>query len=115
MRLIIIGAGRVGLGALGVALAMQGNEVIFAARRPEIVNSINHHGYDVVIKGSIETRIEVRGVRGVMMPGEDFAREVERADHIYTSVRPDNLPEISASLAEAVLNRIRSGVKRPLD
>src|SRR5215813_9480749 len=94
---------------------MQGHEVVFAARRPEIVNSINLHGYDVMIKGSIEARIEVRGVRGVMMEGEDFACEVERADHIYTSVRPDNLPEISISLAEAILHRIKSGVKRPLD
>ena len=41
MRIIIIGAGRVGLGALGSALAMQGHEVVFAARRPEVVNSIN--------------------------------------------------------------------------
>lgn len=115
MRIIIIGAGRVGLGALGSALAMQGHEVVFAARRPEVVNSINRHGFDVVVKGSIETRIEVRGVRAVLAPGEDFAREVERADHIYTSVRPDNLPEISVLLAEAILHRIRSGVNRALD
>ena len=115
MRIIIIGAGRVGLGALGAALAMQGHEVVFAARRGAIVNSINHHGYDVIIKGSVETRIEVRGVRAVIMPGPDFAREVVQADHIYTSVRPDNLPEISIALAEALLSRIQSGVKRPLD
>ena len=31
MRNIIIGAGRVGLGALSSALAMQGHEVVFAA------------------------------------------------------------------------------------
>jgi len=103
------------LGALGAALAMQGHEVVFAARRGAIVNSINHHGYDVIIKGSVETRIEVRGVRAVIMPGPDFAREVVQADHIYTSVRPDNLPEISIALAEALLSRIQSGVKRPLD
>jgi mannitol-1-phosphate 5-dehydrogenase len=115
MRIIIIGSGRVGLGALGAALAMQGHEVVFAARRQEVVNSINLHGYDVAVKGSFETRIEVRGVRAVLAPGEDFAREVGRADHIYTAVRPDNLPEISISLAEAILHRIKSGVKRPLD
>ena len=79
MRIIVIGAGRVGLGALGAALAMQGHEVVFAARRGEIVNSINRHGYDVIIKGSVETRIEVRGVRAVIMPGRDFAREVAQA------------------------------------
>src|SRR5262245_6099484 len=94
---------------------MQGHEVVFAARRGAIVNSINHHGYDVIIKGAVETRIEVRGVRAVIMPGPDFAREVVQADHIYTSVRPDNLPEISTALAEALLSRIQSGVKRPLD
>ncbi len=115
MRIIIIGAGRVGLGALGAALAMQGHEVVFAARRGSIVNAINIHGYDVIIKGSVETRIEIRGVRAVIMPGPDFAREVAQADHIYTSVRPDNLPEIAIALAEAILHRIRSGVKSPLD
>src|SRR5215813_13773870 len=115
MRIIIIGAGRVGLGALGAALTMQGHEVVFAARRPEVVNSINLHGYDVIVKGAVETRIEVRGVRGVGATGEEFAREVERADQIYTSVRPDNLPETAVSLAESILHRIRSGVKRPLD
>jgi len=115
MRIIIIGAGRVGLGAIGAALAMQGHEVVFAARRNEVVNSINLYGYDVITKGSVETRIEVRGVRAVMMPGQDFAREVVQANQIYIAVRPDNLPEISTTLAEAILHRIRSGVKRPLD
>ena len=115
MRIIIIGAGRVGLGALGVALAMQGHEVVFAARRMEVVNSINLHGYDVMIKGSFETLIEVRGVRAVTLPGVEFAREVAQADQIYIAVRPDNLPEISTKLAEAILYRIKSGVKLPLD
>ncbi len=104
-----------GLGAIGAALAMQGHQVAIAARRDEVVNSINLHGYDVIIKGTVETRIEIRGVRAVMMPGQDFAREVALADQIYISVRPDNLPEISNTLAEAVLYRIKSGVKRPLD
>lgn len=115
MRIIIIGAGRVGLGALGVALTAQDHEVVFAARREAIVNSINQRGYDVTTKGVVEARIEVRGVRAVVMPGEDFAREVAEASQIYTSVRPDNLPEIAAILAEAILYRVRSGVKSPLD
>jgi mannitol-1-phosphate 5-dehydrogenase len=115
VRVIIVGAGRVGLGALGVALANQGHETVFAARREEIVASLNRHGYDVLTKGALEATLPVRGVRAVVMPGEAFAREVAAADQIYTSVRPDNLPEISASLAEAILFRIRSGVKRPLD
>ncbi len=115
MRVIIIGAGRVGLGALGAALAMQGHEVVFAARREAIVNSINQLGYDVATKGAVETTVEVRGVRAVVMPGEDFAREVAAADQIYTSVRPDNLPEISTVLSEAILYRARSDVRRPLD
>jgi mannitol-1-phosphate 5-dehydrogenase len=105
----------VGLGALGVALALQGHEVIFAARREDIINSINRCGYDVVTKGAIESHIEVRGGRAVNLNGEIFAREVAQADQIYTAVRPDNLPEISLTLAEALLYRIKSGVKRPLD
>ncbi len=115
MRIVIIGAGRVGLGALGVALAMQGHEVIFAARRDEVIDSINRRGYDVATKGTVEAQIEVRGGRAVNLGGEAFVREVAGADQIYTAVRPDNLPEISSTLAEALVHRTKSGVKRPLD
>lgn len=115
MRIVIIGAGRVGCGALGIALALQGHELIFAARRDDIIDSINRHGYDVVTKGSITTRIEVRGPRAVNITGPEFAREVAKADQVYTTVRPDNLPSVAPSLAEAILYRIRSGVTHPLD
>jgi ketopantoate reductase len=60
VRIVIIGAGRVGCGALGLALAMQGHEIVLAARRDEIIEALNRHGYDVIVKGAIEARIEVR-------------------------------------------------------
>jgi mannitol-1-phosphate 5-dehydrogenase len=115
MKIIIIGAGRVGLGALGIALALQGHELVFAARREELVNSITRLGFDVLTKGAIETRLEVRGVRAVKTPSQEFVQEVGGADQIYTSVRPDNLPWVAPQLAEALLYRIKSGVKQPLD
>lgn len=115
MKIIIIGAGRVGLGALGIALAMQGHELVFAARRDELVNSITRLGFDVITKGAIETRLEVRGVRAVRIPSAEFVQEVSRADQLYTSVRPDNLPWIAPPLAEALLYRIKAQVKQPLD
>ncbi|MBI1763102.1 MAG: hypothetical protein HYR56_16870 [Acidobacteria bacterium] len=115
MKIIIIGAGRVGLGALGIALALQGHELVFAARRDELVNSLARLGFDVLTKGAIETRLEVRGVRAVKTPSQEFVQEVGSADQIYTSVRPDNLPWVAPQLAEALLYRIKSGVKQPLD
>lgn len=115
MRIIILGTGRVGLGALGVALALQGHDVIFAARKDEVVDSINRHGYFVHTKGAVEAVVEVRGVRAVGMKGEFFANEVAEADQIFTSVRPDNLPEIAPVLAESILHRVKSGRTRPLD
>lgn len=115
MRIIIIGAGRVGLGALGVALAMQGHELVFAARRDDQVAELNHYGYAVATKGSVEATVDVRGVKAVKIPGEEFIREVAIANQIYTSVRPDNLPEIASLIAEAILHRIRSGITQPLD
>jgi mannitol-1-phosphate 5-dehydrogenase len=98
-----------------MALALQGHELIFAARRDDVVDAINNFGYDVQTKGAIETRVEVRGVRAVNFTRPEFAEEVARADQVYTSVRPDNLPGIAPILAEAILHRIRSGVSRPLD
>lgn len=115
MRIIILGTGRVGLGALGVALALQGHDVVFAARKDEVVDSINRHGYFVHTKGAVEAVVEVRGVRAVGMKGEFFANEVAEADQIFTSVRPDNLPEIAPVLAASILHRIKTGRSRPLD
>jgi mannitol-1-phosphate 5-dehydrogenase len=115
MKVIIIGAGRVGLGALGVALALQGHELVFAARRDEIVQTINEHGFDVITKGATETKLEVRGVRAVKIPGDEFARELASADQVYTSVRPDNLPWIAPVIAEALLFRVQEKVAKPLD
>ena len=115
MRILIIGAGRVGCGALGLALALQGHELIFAARRDDAVESINRHGYEVATKGSIETQIEVRGVRAVNLARPEFAREVAAADQIFVSVRPDNLPAIAPILAQTIVLRVQSDVSYPLD
>ncbi|NOT63394.1 MAG: hypothetical protein HOP19_24555 [Acidobacteria bacterium] len=115
MKIIIIGAGRVGLGALGVGLALQGHELVFAARRDELVQTINANGYDVLTKGATESKLEVRGVRAVKMPGADFAAELKDADQVYTSVRPDNLPWIAPVIAEALLHRVQEKVTKPLD
>lgn len=115
MRVIIIGAGRVGCGALGMAFAMQGHEVVLAARRAEEVDSINRLGYDVVTKGAIEARLEVRGVHAVLIAGPEFNTAFAEADIVYTSVRPDNLPGIATPIADALIHRITAGVERPLD
>ncbi len=99
-----------------MAFAMQGHEVVFAARRDDIIESINrHHGYTVVTKGKVEAAIEVSGVRAVNVAHREFVEEVAHADQVYTSVRPDNLPSISGILAQAILHRVRSGEARPLD
>lgn len=98
-----------------MALALQGHELVFAARRDELVESIGTLGYDVVTKGAIEAHVPVRGVRAVNFTRPEFAHEVATADQIYTAVRPDNLPGIAPMLAEAILHRIRSGITRPLD
>jgi mannitol-1-phosphate 5-dehydrogenase len=115
LRVVIIGTGRVSCGALGLALAMQGHEVIFAARRPDVAQSLTQLGYDVMIKGQVETLVEVRGVRAVPIESAEFAEAVASVDQIYTAVRPDNLPGIAPQLASALLHRIQSGSKRPLD
>ncbi len=115
MRILVIGAGRVGCGALGVALALQGHELILALRRPELIESINQLGYDVQTRGSVDTLVPVRGVRAVAMSGAAFSEEVAEADQVFTAVRPDNLPGIAPALAEALVYRIGCGVTRPLD
>ena len=113
MRILIIGAGRVGCGALGVAL--REHDLVFAARRDDVVDSLNRHGYVVVTHGRAEARTEVRGVRAVNLGRPEFVRAVAEADLVYTSVRPDNLPGLAPRLAEALLARVQAGAARALD
>jgi mannitol-1-phosphate 5-dehydrogenase len=115
LRIVIIGAGRVGCGALGMSFVLQGHEVVFAARRDDMIESINRLGYTVITRGKVDSSLEVQGVRAVSISAREFGDEIARADQIYTSVRPDNLPSISGILAQSLLNRIRSGVTRPVD
>lgn len=115
MRIIVIGSGRVGCGALGVALALQGHEVVFAARQPSMVDSIGRLGFDVHTKGAVEAEVEVRGVRSVLFGSAEFVAEVARADQIYTSVRPDNLAGVAPFLAGSILERLKNKVTEPLD
>jgi mannitol-1-phosphate 5-dehydrogenase len=98
-----------------MSFVLQGHEVIFAARKQEMIDSINRHGYTVVTKGKVESSLDVRGVRAVNIANREFVEEVARADQIFTSVRPDNLPSISGILAQALLNRLRAAVTRPVD
>lgn len=114
MRIVIIGAGRVGCGALGVALALQGHELTFALRKPDKARQLSQLGYDVETKGVVNATVPVRGVRAVGMSGEEFARAIANADQVFTSVRPDNLPSVAPLLGEALIYRIKS-TKDPLD
>lgn len=115
MRVVIIGAGRVGCGALGLALTLQGQEVVVAARRRDIVDSINKYGYVVQTKGDIESSIDITTVRAVDFRTAEFGDEIAAADHVYTSVRPDNLPGLAPILADALIARMQARVTRPLD
>lgn len=115
MRIVIIGAGRVGCGALGLSMSLLGHDVVFAARSDETVDAIARLGYDVEVRGKIEATIDVRGVRAVKLASASFSDEVAAADQIYTAVRPDNLAAIAPLLATAILNRIQRGVAEPLD
>ena len=102
MRIIIIGSGRVGCGALGVALALQGHELVFAARQPNVVDSINRLGFDVDTKGAISAHVEVRGVRAVVFGSYDFIREVaqrEIHDRARCEARAGALPSRSREKA----------------
>lgn len=115
MRIVIIGAGKVGCGALGVALALQGHELTFALRKPEKGDSLARLGYDVQTKGAVNTTVPVRGVRVVGMSGEEFLLAIANADQVFTSVRPDNLPGVAPALAEALIFRVKSNTTQPLD
>jgi mannitol-1-phosphate 5-dehydrogenase len=118
MRLLQIGAGKIGRSFIGQLFSRAGYEVVFADVDRTLVDRLNRAGeYRVVIKSeSGDEVILVRPVRAVWMGDERrMADEMAGADIAGISVGQEGLTAVLPTLARGLEHRRKSGVTRPLD
>ena len=114
MRVLIFGAGAVGLGFMGDLLSRASADLVFADVNSPLVASLARRGQYTISKADLEkiSPLTVRGVRAVDtgQPGgrAQLAEELAVADFCLTSVGARALPLVGKSLAAA----LRQGPER---
>jgi mannitol-1-phosphate 5-dehydrogenase len=102
---VVIGAGRVGCGSVGLPLAQQGHEVVLVNRDGAVADRINRHeGY--LVRVAEDGRVRPHRVSGVRaLPLADrraVVAAVAGADLIATAVGAGNLARVAPLIADGL-------------
>ena len=114
---IVFGAGKVACGLIGRLLFESGYQNLFVARRPEVINAIQHHrGYSLkVLNGGVH-RLKIAACSALSISDCDrVAEAVSCSAVVFTAVGIDNLSAIAPVIAMGLWQRSRVGDKRPLN
>ncbi len=114
---IVFGAGKVACGLLGRLLFESGYQSLFVARRPEVIDAIQHHqGYSVhVLNGGVH-HLAIAECSALSISDRNrVAEAVSRSAIVFSAVGIDNLAAISPVIARGLWQRSRAGDKRPLN
>lgn len=111
MKALVFGAGKIARGFVAQLLRMNGVEVVFVEKVPQLVDQLNEAGsYEVHILGNEALNTRVDDYRAICLDDVDaIAREMRDADIAFTSVIGKNLRSLGASIGQAY---VRSGMDR---
>ncbi|WP_282155485.1 mannitol dehydrogenase [Cytobacillus gottheilii] len=103
MKIIVIGAGRIGRGFIAQLFHPISNEIVFAEKNIELVEKLNQEeSYTVHVMGAEEKSSRVKNFRGVNLEDpQSFAKEWCDSPLLFTSVGGKNLQEIGKFLAQS--------------
>jgi mannitol-1-phosphate 5-dehydrogenase len=115
MRILIVGAGKIGRGFLGQLFGSAGWSVCFVERSEPLVRELRERGSYAVHLAGEEGQVERVAISdfAVVEAGESdaVAREVGRADLLAVAVQPSDLAGAAALLAPGLRRRL-SGLQR---
>lgn len=110
MRVVIIGAGKIGCGYLAPLFHVHGHQVVLGCRTDDTVRRVLASGgsWRVRVTGSDEPDAgNVSGVRPVVVGRPEFTAAVVDADLVVTSVGVGNVESLGSPLATALASRTR--------
>lgn len=116
-RAVVFGAGKMACGLLGQLLAQSGYEIVFVARRSEVIDAINRQqGYSLIITGEKEHRLAIRNCTALSIhDARAVAEAVADADVVFTAVGIDNLAAITPAIAKGLWQRSHTRGENPLN
>lgn len=118
-KAVVIGAGRSGRGYVGELYDLEGYEVTYADINQKLVDDLNSQGQYKVFKIDEDGSEEIRTITGykayhTIRDHQDYINSIVEADYVSTATFPDGFDAISDDIAEAVRERMKRGIKRPM-
>jgi len=116
-KLVLFGAGKIGRSFIGQLFSRGGYEVVFIDVFRPVINELNlRHNYNVVIKGDVETVINIKNVRGVFAGDEEkVIHEIVTSRIVAVSVGQNGLKSIIPLIAKGLIKRFETFGAVPLD
>ena len=116
-KLVLFGAGKIGRSFIGQLFSRGGYEVVFIDVFRPVIDELNlRHNYNVVIKGDVETIINIKNVRGVFGGDtEQVIDEIATARIVAVSVGQNGLKSIIPLIAKGLIKRFETTGVVPLD
>jgi len=109
-KAVMIGAGQIGRGFIGMLLEQAGYHVVFADINRSVIDDINtRHEYTVHLMDTECVETTVRNISAVNSNGPDLVPAYAQCSLICTSVGLTAFPYIAPKLAEGIRERMRSG------
>ena len=116
-KLVLFGAGKIGRSFIGQLFSQGGYEVVFIDVFRPVIEELNlRHNYNVVIKGDVETVINIQNVRAVFAGDEEkVIHEIVTARIVAVSVGQNGLKSIIPLIAKGIIKRFEEAGATPLD
>lgn len=109
-KAVMIGAGQIGRGFIGMLLEGAGYHVVFADINKSVIDDINtRHEYTVHLVDQQCVDTTVRNISAVDSRSDDLIKEYAECSLICTSVGLTAFPYIAPKLAEGIRTRLRDG------
>lgn len=117
-KAIQFGAGNIGRGFLGQIFSQSGYEVVFVDIDKTVVSSLNEsRAYLIkIVSNNSSSEVRIKNVRAVdAADRKKVVDEIITADIMATAVGQSSLKIIAPAIAQGFEERIRRGVKKPLN
>jgi mannitol-1-phosphate 5-dehydrogenase len=116
-KLVLFGAGKIGRSFIGQLFSQGGYEVVFIDVYKPVIDQLNlRHNYNVVIKGEVETVINIQNVRAVYAGEQQkVIQEIVSASIVAVSVGQNGLKSIIPLIAKGIIKRFECFEAQPLD
>jgi mannitol-1-phosphate 5-dehydrogenase len=116
-KLVLFGAGKIGRSFIGQLFSRGGYEVVFIDIYKPVIDELNlRHNYNVVIKGNVESVINIQNVRGVFAGDVvKVTEEIASARIIAVSVGLNGLKSTIQLIAKGLIKRFENTEASPLD